>query len=194
MGVARRAKKAGVPVVAVVGDIAPGAAAAYEEGVTLQDQSMNLYGSTNADGNRTTFTGPVRVLTHYGSITYFYDMDFMGDGSGTGLSGSASFRATNCTFTGWDTGVYAYGTSWVNVIGCSFQSNGIGFHFDSTGEYVNHSMYNDNRFFGNDVAVRLDNVPTDITLNFQGSIFRANAQSILNRCDQPLDLSQATFE
>mgnify|MGYP005757101603 FL=1 len=55
-------------------------------------------------------------------------------------------------------------------------------------------MYNDNRFFGNDVAVRLDNVPTDITLNFQGSIFRANAQSILNLCDQPLDLSQATFE
>ena len=34
VGVARRAKKAGVPVVAVVGDIAPGAAAAYEEGVT----------------------------------------------------------------------------------------------------------------------------------------------------------------
>lgn len=34
VGVARRAKKAGVPVVAVVGDVAPGAAAAYEKGVT----------------------------------------------------------------------------------------------------------------------------------------------------------------
>ena len=34
VGVARRAKRAGVPVIAVVGDIAPGAAAAYEEGVT----------------------------------------------------------------------------------------------------------------------------------------------------------------
>lgn len=34
VGVARRAKKAGVPVIAVVGDIASGAAAAYEEGVT----------------------------------------------------------------------------------------------------------------------------------------------------------------
>ena len=115
----------------------------YEEGVTLQDQSMNLYGSTNADGNRTTFTGPVRVLTHYGSITYFYDMDFMGDGSGTGLSGSASFRATNCTFTGWDTGVFAYGTSWANVIGCTFRYNNIGFRFDSDGTYANHSMFND---------------------------------------------------
>lgn len=34
VGVARRAKRAGVPVIAVVGDIATGAAAAYEEGVT----------------------------------------------------------------------------------------------------------------------------------------------------------------
>lgn len=34
VGVARRAKKAGIPVIAVVGDIASGAAAAYEEGVT----------------------------------------------------------------------------------------------------------------------------------------------------------------
>lgn len=34
VGVARRARKAGVPVIAVVGDIAPGAAAAYDQGVT----------------------------------------------------------------------------------------------------------------------------------------------------------------
>lgn len=166
----------------------------YEGGITIRDQSLNLYGSADEAGNRTTFTGPVQVVAPDSEIAYLQDIDFVGRGSGTGLSGSVSFRATNCTFTGWDTGVYAYGTSWVNVIGCTFQSNGIGFHFDSTGEYANHSMYNDNRFFGNDVAVRLDNVPTDITLNFQGSIFRANAQSILNLCDQPLDLSQATFE
>ena len=166
----------------------------YEGGITIRDRSLNLYGSADEGGNRTTFTGPVQVVAPDGEIAYLQDIDFVGRGSGTGLSGSAPFRATNCTFTGWDTGVYAYGTSWVNVIGCSFQSNGIGFHFDSTGDYANHSMYNDNRFFGNDVAVRLDNVPTDITLNFQGSIFRANAQSILNLCDQPLDLSQATFE
>ena len=166
----------------------------YEEGVTLQDQSMNLYGSTDADGNRTTFTGPVRVLTHYGSITYFYDMDFMGDGSGTGLSGSSSFRATNCTFTGWDTGVFAYGTSWANVIGCTFRYNDIGFRFDSDGAYANHSMFNDNVFMGNDVGVQLDKVPTDVKLNFQGSVFQGNRMSIDNRCSQPTDLSQATLD
>ena len=166
----------------------------YTDGITLQDQSLNLYGSTDADGNRTTFTGPVRVLTHYGAITYFYDMDFVGNGGGTGLSGSASFRATNCTFTGWDTGVFAYGTSWANVIGCTFRYNRIGFRFDSSGDYANHSMFNDNQFIGNDVGVQLDSVPTDVELNFQGSVFRGNRMSIDNRCSQPTDLSQATLD
>lgn len=165
----------------------------YEGGVTIQDWKLNLYGSTDEAGNRTTFTGPVRALTPYSNITYFYDMDFVGDG-GTGLSGSAPFRATNCTFTGWDTAVLAYGTSWANVIGCTFRNNGIGFHFDSDGEYANHSMYNDNLFEGNKIAVQLDSVPTDVALNFQGSAFRDNGQDIVNFCQQPLDTSQAIFE
>ena len=165
----------------------------YEGGVTIQDRSLNLYGSTEEAGNRTTFAGPVRVLAAY-NITYFYDMDFVGNGGGTGLSGSAPFRATNCTFTGWDTAVLAYGTSWANVIGCTFQKNGIGFHFDSTGEYANHSMFNDNLFEDNDTAVQLDNVPTDVALNFQGSVFRDNGQDIVNSCQQSLDTSQAIFE
>lgn len=165
----------------------------YEGGVTIQDRSLNLYGSTDEAGNRTTFAGPVRVLAAY-NITYFYDMDFVGNGGGTGLSGSAPFRATNCTFTGWDTAVLAYGTSWANVIGCTFRNNGIGFHFDSDGEYANHSMYNDNLFEGNEVAVQLDSVPTDVALNFQGSAFRDNGQDIVNFCQQPLDTSQAIFE
>lgn len=169
-------------------------AVTYEDGITLQDRSMNLYGSTDEEGNRTTFTGPVQVLAPYNSITYFYDMDFVGDGSGNGLSGSAPFRATNCTFTGWDTGVFAYGTSWANVISCSFRYNRIGFRFDSSGEYANHSMFNDNQFIGNDVGVQLDNVPTDVKLNFQGSVFQGNRMSIDNRCSQPVDLSQATLD
>ena len=166
----------------------------YEGGVTIRDRSLNLYGSTDEAGNRTTFTGPVRALAPYSNITYFYDMDFAGDGGGTGLSGSAPFRATNCTFTGWDTAVLAYGTSWANVIGCTFRENGIGFHFDSTGEYANHSMFNDNLFEGNGIAVQLDNVPTDVALNFMGSVFRDNGQDIVNPCQQPLDTSKAIFE
>ena len=88
----------------------------------------------------------------------------------------------------------AYGNSWANVIGCTFRYNGTGFRFDSAGEYANHSMFNDNLFMGNDVGVRLDNVPTDVTLDFRGSVFRGNGQSIDNRCEQPTDMSQVMFE
>ena len=166
----------------------------YAGGVTIQDRSVNLYGSTDPDGNRTTFTGTVHILASYAGISYLYDIDFAGSGGGTGLAGSAPFRTTNCTFTGWDTGVLAYGNSWANVIGCTFRYNGIGFRFDSAGEYANHSMFNDNLFMGNDVGVRLDNVPTDVTLDFRGSVFRGNGQSIDNRCEQPTDMSQVMFE
>ena len=166
----------------------------YEEGITIRDRSLNLYGSTAPDGGRTTFAGTVYILASHAEISYLYDIDFAGSGTGTGLAGSAPFRTTNCTFTGWDTGVLAYGNSWANVIGCTFQKNGVGFHFDSTGEYANHSMYNDNLFEGNGIAVQLDNVPTDVALNFMGSVFRDNGQDIVNPFQQPLDTSKAIFE
>lgn len=67
----------------------------YEGGITIRDRSLNLYGSADEGGNRTTFTGPVQVVAPDGEIAYLQDIDFVGRGSGTGLSGSAPFRATN---------------------------------------------------------------------------------------------------
>ena len=166
----------------------------YEGEITLRDRSLNLYGSTDEAGDRTTFAGTVYVLAAHAEISYLYDIDFAGSGGGTGLSGSAPFRATSCTFTGWDTGVLAYGNSWANVIGCTFRENGVGFRFDSAGEYANHSMFNDNRFEDNGTAVQLDSVPTDVALNFEGSVFRDNGADIVNPCNQPLDTSRAMFE
>lgn len=110
------------------------------------------------------------------------------------MSTSAFFRATNCSFTNWETGVLAYGTCWVNVIGCRFDGNQVGFDFNSMGEYVNHSMFKDNYFSNNGTAVLLEAVPTDVTMNFQGSVFSNNQTDIDNRCDQSLDLSQVTFD
>ena len=39
-----------------------------------------------------------------------------------------------------------------------------------------------------------DDVPTDVTMNFQNSRFSGNRVDIDNRCGQPLDLTQAIFE
>ena len=165
----------------------------YDGGLTISGRSMNLYGSADNAGRRTTFTDTVQVSGGV-SISYCYDIDFIGGGDGVGVSASARFRAENCAFRGWKTGVLAYGEAWVNVIGCTFEENGIGFHFNSTGGSVNHTMYNDNRFLRNGTAVLLENVPTEETLNFQGSQFIGNDTDIDNRCKRSLKISQAIFK
>ena len=99
----------------------------------------------------------------------------------------------NCTFTDWDTGFLCTGNSWGNAISCVFADNGVGFRFDSGDVTPVHSMYNDNRFQNNGTAVVLEQVPSQLTLDFQGSLFQGNGADIDNRCGHPLDLSQAIF-
>ena len=82
----------------------------------------------------------------------------------------------------------------MNVIDCQFRDNEVGFHFNSTGTSVSHSMYNDNLFRNNGTAVLLENVPTDIALDFRDSVFSGNGTDIDNRCGQALDISRAVFE
>ena len=79
-------------------------------------------------------------------------------------------------------------------MGCTFTDNETAFHFNSANSSASHSMYNNNTFRNNGTAVLLENVPTDLTLNFENSVFTGNRTDIDNRCDQPLDLSQAIFE
>ena len=169
-------------------------AVTYTGGLTISGRPINLYGSQDADGSRTTFTGTVRLTAQDGPISYFYDIDFTGDGTAVGVSASARFWAEGCTFTGWKTGVLGYGNVWVNVIACRFEDNVTGFHFNSTGQSVTHTMFNDNLFIRNGTAVLLENVPTDETMNFQGSRFTGNRVDIDNRCSHALDISQAVFE
>lgn len=165
----------------------------YQGGLTIEGRPINLYGSREGD-RRTTFTDTVRVAAQDGPILYFYDLDFLGSGEGVGVSASARFWAEDCWFSGWKTGVLGYGSAWVNVIACQFINNKIGFHFNSDGGYVNHTMFNDNIFQNNGTAVLLERVPTDETMNFQGSRFSQNDIDIDNRCNQSLDISQALFD
>ena len=180
-----------IPLPAVVNLHLP--AVTYTGSLTIDGRPINLYGSVDAAGNRTTFTDTVRVGPKEGPITYFYDLNFAGGGTGVGVSASARFWAENCTFTHWKTGVLGYGDVWVNVIGCRFAENGTGFHFNSSGSYVTHSLFNDNTFVENDTAV-LEEVPSDEPLNFQGCRFTDNGVDIDNRCGQPVEISQAIFE
>ena len=172
-------------------------AVTYTGSLVVKGRAINFYGTSEGE-RRTTFAGPVRLdegAGQYGGrISYFENIEFLGSGEGVGLSAAANVRTTDCTFTGWKTGVLGYGEAWVNVIGCTFQDNGIGFHFNSTGRSANHSMYNDNLFCGNGTAVLLESVPTEVELNFQDSVFVGNGVDIDNRQSHPTDISGAIFQ
>lgn len=164
----------------------------YEGDLTIASHPISLYGTAEQD-RRTTFTGTVRYEAGADSrISYVQDIIFQGSGTGTGLSASSRVRAIRCTFTGWDTGFQ--GSAWINAEGSTFENNRTGLRFDCAGGTANHSLYNDNLFQNNGTAVLLEQVPTDLALDFQGSVFSGNGTDIDNRCEQPLDLSQAVFQ
>ena len=165
----------------------------YQGSLVMEERPVNLYGSEE-NGRRTTFTGTLRVASRGSWITYLQGIDFAGDGGGVGVSASARLWVEDCAFTGWKTGVLGYGDAWVNVMGCTFTDNQVGFHFNSEGMAASDSRYVDNQFRDNGTAVRLERVPTDLTLDFSGSVFSGNGTDIDNACGHPIDITQAVLQ
>lgn len=169
-------------------------AVTYDGGLTLNDRSVNLIGSTDEAGNRTTFTGTMQITAPEGGIFYFDDIDFIGDSGSVGLSASARLHLTGCRVSGWKTGALAYGYSWVNADECIFEDNLVGLRFNSIGSAVSDTLYEDNVFQNNGTAIVLESVPTDISMKFPGCTFSGNEKDFDNQCGQTLELSEATFE
>ncbi len=166
----------------------------YDGPLEIPHLGMNIYGCTDGP-QRTTFTDTVQVVpAETGWITYFYDIDFVGDGTGIGVSTPVNTRLTGCNVSGWETGVLAYASAWVNVMECHVYDCGIGFHFNSDGDSANDSRYNDNLFENNETAVLLENVPTNLELQFPGTVFRNNGTDINNLSGHNLILDETTFE
>ena len=86
------------------------------------------------------------------------------------------------------------GGAWVNITECTFTDNGVGLFYNSTGSSASDDRFFDNTFTGNGTAVLLMNVPTDLTLYFDGSTFSSNGTDIDNQCGHPIDTSNAIFE
>ncbi len=166
----------------------------YDGGLTLADRSINLIGSTDGEGNRTTFTGTMQVTEQNGRIFYFDGIDFVGDGTGVGLSASARLHLTGCRVAGWKTGALAYGHSWVNADERVFENNVVGLQFNSIGSNVSDTVYEENVFRNNGTAVLLESVPSDMSMKFPGCTFAGNDKDFDNQCGQTLELAEATFQ
>lgn len=167
----------------------------YEGGLAVDGFNATLYGSEDEAGNRTTFTGPVRVTGEKIGISYLEGIDIMGPGEGVGVSASARLHLTDCRVAGWRTGVLAYGNqAWVNLRACTVEDNQVGLHFNATGDNVSRPVYDDNLFRKNGTAILLERVPGIESISFSGCRFTENGTDIDNRCGQAVDISQAIFE
>ena len=153
----------------------------------------------DAEGEaRTIFTGGIRMTyqdQEAGTwISEFHDLDLRGNGSGVGLSSAGRVSMTGCVFSGWKTGLLAYGHTWANAGDCVFEDNETGFAFNSNQATPADSRFPDNIFRNNGTGLLLENVPSDVTLDLAGTVFSGNGTDIDNRCRQDLDLSQAIFQ
>jgi hypothetical protein len=164
----------------------------YEGGFLLVGRAMNLLGS--ADGNqRTTFTGGIRLSAERSNnpISYIEGIDFVGNGSGMGVSASIRCHLTDCTFSNWDIGLQATEYSWVNVQHSRFTDNQVGFHVNVTGGSVSRSIYNGNEFRRNGTAILLERTDNQVSMKLGGTVFQDNGTDIDNRCDHPLEISDS---
>lgn len=166
----------------------------YEGGLTIEGRGVNLSGSADAQGRRTTFLGPVLLSPEEDPLCDIKNIDFVGDGSGTGLTVAAQYRVLDCSFTGWDIGLLVGGEAWANSKDCLFENNNVGFRFDSGGDYVNYTDFSNNTFRNNTVAVDLLRVPGLKAIDFDGCLFDGNEAAIRNPTGHPIETGGATFE
>ena len=167
---------------------------AYQGDLALEQRPVNLYGWDGEDGRRTSWAGNIRLSVSYHTVPYIQNIDFVGTGDNVGMSAAARLFLRNCSFTGYKTGVLAYGNAFVNTRNCTFTGNTVAFHFNSEGNSVSSTMFTGNTFLNNTTALLLEQVPGGQELVFADCRFAGNGTDIDNRCDQPLDITQAIFE
>lgn len=170
-------------------------AVTYTEPITLHDRAFSLNGQ-EVNGQRTVFSAGIqmRLAENDDSISYFTDLDFIGDGSGIALSTANRAWTKNCRFVNWKKAILAFGNVWVNTWDSSFENNEIGLHYNATEGSPVDTRFTGNTFRNNQTAVLLENVPTDTKMDFSDCVFSQNGADIDNRCSQPIDISKAVFE
>ena len=156
----------------------------YTEELFVSGRAINFIGSTDEAGNRTAFTAPIRVESERGWVFFLEGFDLLGSGEGTGLSAAARVHLTDCRIAGWETGVLAHTSAWVNADECVFEDNAAGFCFDATRGTPSDSRYVNNLFQNNGTA----GMETELVIKRQGlaHLLQANLCLLLFTVEQIL--------
>ena len=148
----------------------------YDGHLVLNQRTAILMGSSEETA-RTTFTGTLEIRTRKGGLAELYNIAFEGKG-GTGLKLSEGAYVQGCRFTGWDIGVDSREGSWAILTNCEFETNGIGFRFDSMSATCSSQEYSGLLFRDNGIGVQLLHVPGDLPLGFTDCTFDENGTDI----------------
>ena len=149
---------------------------AYDGHLVLNQRTVILMGSSEETG-RTTFTGTLEIRTRNGGLAELYNIAFEGKG-GTGLKLSEGAYVQGCRFAGWDIGVDSREGSWAVLANCEFETNRIGFRFDSMSATCSSQEYTGLLFRDNGIGVQLLHVPGDLPLRFLDCTFDENGTDI----------------
>ena len=171
-------------------------AVTYDAPLILHSRSFSLTG-TETEGKRTTFTAGIQMRAQADDrdwISDFTGIDFVGDGTGVGISAANRVRTTDCRFFNWKTALLSYGDTWVNTMDCLFEGNGTGLYYNSDGGSHSDTRFTGNTFRSNGTAVLLENVSGGVRMDFTDCRFEGNGTDIDNRCQQPVDISHAIFQ
>lgn len=167
----------------------------YPGGLTISKRTINLYGSIDGDGNKTTFEGGITLNTESPSHTIMQNICLNGSGSGIGLNtNSAAAEIYDSEFNNWETGIAVNSGSNVVINGCSFTGNGVGYYYNSGHATLSAEVYDSIVFKDNDIGLQVLDVPGGRGIDFAHAMFSGNGTDIDNTSDAVITTSDATFE
>lgn len=148
-------------------------------------------------GSGTTFTAPITVAPLKNTdltcaFVRFRQINFTGDGSGTGITAAAPTYLENCRVTDWDVGALAVNGGWVYLHGGYIGGNGVGARYDSA--YSNSYTYTIRRidFLNNTTALELLCLPPNSYAALDDCRFRGNGTDVYNPGGYRIEVNNGT--
>lgn len=161
------------------------------------DAPVSVGCAVTLKGSGTAFAAPVTVMPlsdteRCHAYVRFSEVNFEGDGSGTGVTARAPTYLENCRVTGWDVGALAVNGGWVYLHGGYIGGNGVGARYDSA--YSNSYTYTIRRidFLNNTTALELLCLPPNSYAALDDCRFRSNGTDVYNPGGYRIEVNNGT--
>ena len=161
------------------------------------DAPVSVGCAVTLKGSGTAFTAPITVAPLKNTdltcaFVRFRQINFTGDGSGTGITAAAPTYLEESRVTGWAVGALAVNGGWVYLHGGYIGGNGVGARYDSA--YSNSYTYTIRRidFLNNTTALELLCLPPNSYAALDDCRFRGNGTDVYNPGGYRIEVNNGT--